>query len=140
MTLLAHKCKGIGIKFAEIKQLVERQPFRGFGVRLSNSAEYSFNRPRELVLPETIILSFSLVRAGLGESYRQIVGALRNGGQGTIIGALITTIVFNGCTKVGFSNWVPEIAKGGDHHSGSDAGQTVAPAADVGWAARTIFS
>jgi hypothetical protein len=28
------------MKFTEVKQLVERQPFRSFGVRFSNSAEY----------------------------------------------------------------------------------------------------
>jgi len=40
MTLLAGKCKGIGMKFTKIRQLVERQPFRAFGVRLSNGTEY----------------------------------------------------------------------------------------------------
>jgi ribose/xylose/arabinose/galactoside ABC-type transport system permease subunit len=45
-----------------------------------------------------------------------IGGASLNGGQGsvfgTLIGALIMTIVSNGCTKVGLSNWVQEIATG----------------------------
>jgi ribose transport system permease protein len=46
-----------------------------------------------------------------------IGGASLAGGQGsvfgTLIGALIMTMVSNGCTKVGLSNWVQEIATGG---------------------------
>jgi ribose transport system permease protein len=46
-----------------------------------------------------------------------IGGASLNGGQGsifgTLIGALIMTVVSNGCSKVGLSNWVEEIATGG---------------------------
>ncbi|MFI5380281.1 MAG: ABC transporter permease [Tepidisphaerales bacterium] len=45
-----------------------------------------------------------------------IGGASLSGGQGsilgTLIGALIMTMVSNGCTKVGLSNWVQEIATG----------------------------
>ncbi len=45
-----------------------------------------------------------------------IGGASLNGGQGsifgTLIGALIMTTVANGCTKMGLSNWVQEIATG----------------------------
>lgn len=45
-----------------------------------------------------------------------IGGASLSGGQGsvlgTLIGALIMTIVSNGCSKVGLSNWVQEIATG----------------------------
>ena len=45
-----------------------------------------------------------------------IGGASLNGGQGsifgTLVGALIMTTVANGCTKVGLSNWVQEIATG----------------------------
>src|SRR6266496_1153634 len=45
-----------------------------------------------------------------------IGGASLSGGQGSVfgslIGALIMTIVSNGCTKVGLSNWVQEIATG----------------------------
>ncbi len=39
------------MKFSEIRNLVERQPFRPFGVRLSNGAQYSFNHPREFGAP-----------------------------------------------------------------------------------------
>jgi ribose transport system permease protein len=46
-----------------------------------------------------------------------IGGASLAGGQGTImgtlIGALIMSVVANGCTKVGLSNWVQEIVTGG---------------------------
>jgi ribose/xylose/arabinose/galactoside ABC-type transport system permease subunit len=46
-----------------------------------------------------------------------IGGASLSGGQGsvfgTLIGALIMTMVANGCTKVGLSNWVQDIATGG---------------------------
>ena len=45
-----------------------------------------------------------------------IGGASLNGGQGsifgTLVGALIMTTVANGCTKMGLSNWVQEIATG----------------------------
>lgn len=46
-----------------------------------------------------------------------IGGASLSGGQGTIvgtlIGALIMSVVANGCTKIGLSNWVQEIVTGG---------------------------
>ena len=46
-----------------------------------------------------------------------IGGASLNGGQGTIlgsmIGALIMSVVANGCTKLGMPNWVQEIVTGG---------------------------
>jgi ribose transport system permease protein len=46
-----------------------------------------------------------------------IGGASLAGGQGTItgtlVGALIMSVVANGCTKVGLSNWVQEIVTGG---------------------------
>jgi ribose/xylose/arabinose/galactoside ABC-type transport system permease subunit len=46
-----------------------------------------------------------------------IGGASLNGGQGTVlgsmIGALIMSVVANGCTKVGLANWVQEIVTGG---------------------------
>ena len=32
--------------------------------------------------------------------------------QGTILGALIMTVVDNGCTKLGLANWVQEIVTG----------------------------
>jgi ribose/xylose/arabinose/galactoside ABC-type transport system permease subunit len=46
-----------------------------------------------------------------------IGGASLAGGQGSVfgslIGALIMTVVANGCTKLGLSNWVQEIVTGG---------------------------
>lgn len=46
-----------------------------------------------------------------------IGGASLSGGQGSIagalIGALIMTVVSNGCTKMGYANWVQEIVTGG---------------------------
>jgi hypothetical protein len=39
------------MKVAEIKSLVERQPFRPFAVRLSNGAQYTFNDPKEFGAP-----------------------------------------------------------------------------------------
>ncbi len=46
-----------------------------------------------------------------------IGGASLNGGQGgvvgTLVGALIMSVVANGCTKLGLPNWVQEIVTGG---------------------------
>ena len=46
-----------------------------------------------------------------------IGGASLSGGEGSvrgaIIGALIMTVVDNGCTKLGLSNWVQEVVTGG---------------------------
>lgn len=46
-----------------------------------------------------------------------IGGASLNGGQGgvigTLVGALIMSVVANGCTKLGLANWVQEIVTGG---------------------------
>jgi ribose transport system permease protein len=46
-----------------------------------------------------------------------IGGASLSGGQGSVggalIGALIMTVVDNGCTKLGLDNWVQELATGG---------------------------
>lgn len=36
------------MKTVEIKSLVERQPFRPFGVRLNNGAQYTFTDPRDV--------------------------------------------------------------------------------------------
>jgi ribose transport system permease protein len=45
-----------------------------------------------------------------------IGGASLSGGEGsirgTLVGALIMTVVANGCVKVGLSNWVQEIVTG----------------------------
>ena len=46
------------MNFNEIKNLVERQPFRPFGVRLSNGAQYSFNDPREFGAPRDFHIIF----------------------------------------------------------------------------------
>ena len=46
-----------------------------------------------------------------------IGGASLSGGRGTVlgtmVGALIMTVVNNGCTKLEMSNWVQEIVTGG---------------------------
>ena len=39
------------MKVAEIKDLVERQPFRPFSVRLNNGARYTFNDSRSVGAP-----------------------------------------------------------------------------------------
>jgi ribose/xylose/arabinose/galactoside ABC-type transport system permease subunit len=45
-----------------------------------------------------------------------IGGASLAGGQGsvagTIVGALFMSVIANGCTKIGLSNWVQEIVTG----------------------------
>jgi hypothetical protein len=41
----------------DIRHLVERQPFRPFGVRLSNGAEY-INEPRQFGAPENLRMIF----------------------------------------------------------------------------------
>jgi len=40
------------MKVEEIKGLVERQPFRPFGVRLNNGAQYLFKEPRDVGAPK----------------------------------------------------------------------------------------
>lgn len=40
------------MKAEDIKGLLERQPFRPFGVRLNNGAQYSFNEPRDVGAPK----------------------------------------------------------------------------------------
>ena len=40
------------MKVEEIKNLVERQPFRPFAVRLNNGMQYTFNAPRNVGAPE----------------------------------------------------------------------------------------
>jgi hypothetical protein len=37
---------------SELKEIAERQPFRPFGVRLSNGVQYFFNQPRQFGAPE----------------------------------------------------------------------------------------
>ena len=36
------------MKVADIKEVVEREPFRPFALRLNNGAQYTFNSPREI--------------------------------------------------------------------------------------------
>ena len=48
------------MRFSEIKNLIERQPFRSFPVRLSNGAQYSFNDPREFGAPRDFHIIFFL--------------------------------------------------------------------------------
>jgi hypothetical protein len=40
------------MKVQEIRDFAERKPFRAFGVRLNNGAEYVFREPRNLGAPE----------------------------------------------------------------------------------------
>ena len=42
----------------KIKNLVERQPFRPFGVRLSNGVQYVFTEPREFGAPKDFHMIF----------------------------------------------------------------------------------
>ena len=37
-----------GMKIADIKDVVERNPFRPFAIRLNNGAQYTFTSPREI--------------------------------------------------------------------------------------------
>ena len=39
------------MKVKDIKRLVERQPFRPFGVRLNNGARYNFKEARDVGAP-----------------------------------------------------------------------------------------
>lgn len=40
------ECNVETMQSAELKQIAEREPFRPFGVRLSNGVQYFFNEPR----------------------------------------------------------------------------------------------
>ncbi len=46
------------MKTSEIRNLVEREPFRPFSVRLSNGAQYSFNEAREFGAPTDLHVIF----------------------------------------------------------------------------------
>ena len=46
------------MQIAELKRIVERDPFRPFGVRLSNGAQYLFNQPRQFGAPEDLNVIF----------------------------------------------------------------------------------
>lgn len=55
------------MKVAEIKDVVERQPFRPFKIRLTNGAQYAFTSPRDLGAPRDCHLIFYF---GKSESVR----------------------------------------------------------------------
>jgi len=40
------------VKAEDIKGLLERQPFRPFGIRLNNGAQYSFKESRDVGAPK----------------------------------------------------------------------------------------
>ena len=40
------------MKVKEIKSLVEREPFRPFGIRLNNGAQYTFKEARDVGAPK----------------------------------------------------------------------------------------
>ena len=46
------------MKVEAIKDIVERQPFRPFTVRLSNGAQYTFEKPRSVGAPENYSMIF----------------------------------------------------------------------------------
>ena len=55
------------MKVAEIRDLVERQPFRPFGVRLNNGAHYTFKDSRDVGAPKDYRL---LIYFGKSEAVR----------------------------------------------------------------------
>ena len=55
------------MKVAEIKDLVERRPFRPFAVRLNNGAQYSFKASRDVGAPRDYRL---LIYFGKSEAVR----------------------------------------------------------------------
>ena len=55
------------MKVKEIRDIVERQPFRPFKVRLSNGAQYAFTTPRDLGAPRDCRL---IIYFGESESVR----------------------------------------------------------------------
>lgn len=55
------------MKVAEIKDLVERRPFRPFAVRLNNGAQYSFKDSRDVGAPKDFRL---LIYFGKSEAVR----------------------------------------------------------------------
>lgn len=48
----------IAVRTTELKQLAKRPPFRPFGVRLSNGAQYIFNEPRQFGAPADFNMIF----------------------------------------------------------------------------------
>lgn len=46
------------MKVEEIKEWVERQPFRPFAIRLSNRAQYAFNNSKDIGAPKDYHIIF----------------------------------------------------------------------------------
>src|SRR5438105_3490453 len=55
---LSYSEVGSQMKVQTIKELIERQPFRPFAVRLSNGAQYTFNKSRNIGAPEDYHMIF----------------------------------------------------------------------------------
>jgi hypothetical protein len=55
------------MKVKEIQNFVERRPFRPFGIRLNNGAQYTFKEPRNIGAPEDYRL---LIYFGKSEAVR----------------------------------------------------------------------
>ncbi|HEU0039852.1 MAG TPA: hypothetical protein VFR76_11315 [Verrucomicrobiae bacterium] len=55
------------MKVREIKELVERRPFRPFAVRLNNGARYTFREPRDVGAPRDYRL---IIYFGANEAVR----------------------------------------------------------------------
>ena len=55
------------MKVEEIKKFAKSQPFRPFGIRLNNGAQYTFQEPREIGAPKDwhIIIHFGECDADL---------------------------------------------------------------------------
>jgi hypothetical protein len=61
------------MKVAEIKELVERRPFRPFSVRLSNGAQYTFKESRDVGAPKDYRL---IIYFGKSEAVRIDTGSI----------------------------------------------------------------
>lgn len=61
------------MKVAEIKDLVERRPFRPFAVRLTNGAQYSFKDARDVGAPKDFRL---IIYFGKSEAVRIDTGSI----------------------------------------------------------------
>lgn len=55
------------MKVREIKELIERRPFRPFAVRLNNGTRYTFREPRDVGAPRDYRL---IIHFGPSESVR----------------------------------------------------------------------
>lgn len=69
LALAAFRAKGYrcAMKVAEIKDLVQRRPFRPFTVRLNNGAQYSFKDSRDVGAPKDFRL---IIYFGKSEAVR----------------------------------------------------------------------